>query len=165
MAAIKEYSYGGNYIKAIDPYNCFMDMTVAPSQLHIDGAFFGWNEIVHVKLRRMLQTLDSQKTTHAREVRVQLGATTDMDSAMHYCVPEINPFLKLGTTSMIGQTHWGKWMNLPGTNRNTIAYKDTYMVTHFLSCCAFWTLALLVISRRSSMQSLSTGSGLCTWKK
>ena len=134
MAAIKEHSYGGNYIKAVDPYNCFMDMKVAPSQLHIDGAFFGWNEVVpRIKLRRMLQTLDSQKTTHAREAYESsfAGATTDMDSAMHYCVPEINPFLKLGTTSMIGQTHWGKWMNLPGTNRNTIAYKDTYLVTHF----------------------------------
>ena len=29
LAAIREYSYGGNCIKRIDPYNCFMDMTVA----------------------------------------------------------------------------------------------------------------------------------------
>jgi len=134
-AKLSEYSYGGNFIKAIDPYNCFMDMTVAPSQLHIDGAFFGWNEIVpRVKLRRMLQTLDAQKTTHAREAYESnfAGATVDMDSAMSYCVPEINPFLKLGTTSMLGQTHWGKWMGLPGTNKSSIAYKDTYLVTHFL---------------------------------
>ncbi len=63
MAAIRDYAYGGNCIKRLDPYNCFMDMTVAPANIHSDGEYFGWNEMIsRVKLKQLISELDPQKT-------------------------------------------------------------------------------------------------------
>lgn len=135
LAAIQEYSYGGNKIKAVDPYNCFMDMTVDPSQLHIDGEFFGWNELYpRTKLKRLLTMLDSAKTTSAREAYESsfAGATGDVTSGLQYHTPDINPYVDIGSFPQPGHTNWGSWLGLtPGNGANKIAYKDNYVVTHF----------------------------------
>lgn len=134
MAAIREYSYGGNCIKRLDPYNCFMDMTVTPANLHTDGEFFGWNELIsRVKLKQLVAELDPAKTTSAREAFESQfsGATQDMQSSQSYYVPEINKYLSMGS-AVTGATNWGQWMDLPGTRKSsTINYKDTYVLTHF----------------------------------
>lgn len=134
MAAIREYAYGGNCIKRLDPYNCFMDMTVAPANLHTDGEYFGWNEIIsRVQLKRLISELDPNKTTNAKEAfeSAFAGSSQDDTSAMSYYQPEINKFLNMGTATL-GTTNWGQWMGLPGNNaRSTINYKDNYVLTHF----------------------------------
>ena len=45
-AVLESHSYGANMIKRVDPYNCFMDMTVSAGNMHTDGEYFGWNEII-----------------------------------------------------------------------------------------------------------------------
>lgn len=134
MAALREYSYGGNYIKRVDPYNCFMDMTVAPANIHSEGEYFGWNEIIsRVQLKRLIAELDPNKTTNAKEAFESsfAGATQDCTSAMSYHQPEINKYLNLGTATL-GTTNWGQWMGLPGANsKSPINYKDNYVLTHF----------------------------------
>lgn len=100
LAAIREYSYGGNYIKRVDPYNCFMDMTVAPADLHAEGEYFGWNEIIsRVQLKRLFSMLDAQKTTSAAEAFASgfAGSGQDETSALHYYTPEINKYLNLSS--------------------------------------------------------------------
>lgn len=134
LAAIRDYAYGGNCIKRVDPYNCFMDMTVPPAQLHTDGEFFGWNELIsRVKLKQLIAQLDTNKTTGAREAFESsfAGATQDGTDGLSYHQPEINQYLNMGTAAL-GSTNWGQWMGLPGSNnRSTINYKDNYVLTHF----------------------------------
>lgn len=133
LAAIRDYSYGGNCIKRVDPYNCFMDMTVAPSQLHTDGEYFGWNELIsRVKLKQLIAELDPQKTTSAKDAFESqfAGATMDGTDGMSYHNPEINQYLNMGSAAL-GGTNWGQWMGLPGSNRGSIDYKNNYVLTHF----------------------------------
>jgi hypothetical protein len=133
LAALKEYSYGGNCIKHVDPYNCFMDMTVSPANLHTDGEYFGYNKLMsRVQLKRLFAVLDSQKTTSAADAFKSSfsGPTQDDTSAMMYYIPEINQYLNLSNT-VFGTTNWGQWMGLPGSSRNKLEYRDHYLVTHF----------------------------------
>ena len=133
LAAIREYSYGGNCIKRIDPYNCFMDMTVAPADLHSEGEYFGWNEVVsRVQLKRMLSLLDSDKTTSATDAFNSsfAGSGQDETSAMSYYTPEINKYLDLSTVN-IGGNNWGQWMGLAQGSNSKLSYKDHYVLTHF----------------------------------
>lgn len=133
-AKLENYAYGGNFIKHISPYNCFMDMSVAPATLHTEGEYFGWNELIsRVKLKQLLAVLDPDKTTQAREAFESsfAGASQDASQTCGYYVPEINQYLNLGQfNSTTG--HWGQWMNLPGAGnqRAAINYKDHYLLTH-----------------------------------
>jgi hypothetical protein len=135
LAAIREYSYSGNHIKRIDPYNCFMDMTVNPSDLHTHGEYFGWNELMsRIQLKRLLSVLDPQKTTHATAAFESTygGATTDSTYPLDYHIPQVNRYLRTDQLQTDGVvSHWGQWMGLPGTNRNKIDYKTHYLVSHF----------------------------------
>ena len=134
MAAIREHSYGGNCIEHIDAYNCFMDMTVSPSNLHSEGEFFGYNKLVsRVMLKKMLSMLDPAKTTSATAAYESAfaGSSSDTGYGMQFHTPEINQYLNLGGTTVPGGTNWGTWMGLPGSQRSKIAYKDHYVVTHF----------------------------------
>ena len=134
LAAIRDYAYGGNCIKRLDPYNCFMDMTVAPANIHSDGEYFGWNELIsRVKLKQLIAELDPQKTTGAKEAFESqfAGSTQDMTSSMAYYLPEINKYLSMGT-AQLGSTNWGQWMGLPNSgSKAAINYKDNYVLTHF----------------------------------
>lgn len=134
MAAIREHSYGGNMITRIDPYNTFMDMTVAPANLHTEGEFFGHNTLIsRIQLKRLLAVLDPQKTTHATEAFESqfAGASQDSTDGLGYHTPEINQYLNMSATNY-SSGNWGQWMGLPGTNnRNGISYKDNYVLTHF----------------------------------
>jgi hypothetical protein len=134
MAKLNEYSYGGNCIENIDPYNCFMDMTVAPADMHTDGEFFGYNKIIsRIQLKKLFATLDANKTTNAKEAFESqfVGASQDSGDGMAYHTPEINQYLNLSATNYTSG-NWGQWMGLPGTNnRSSINYKDNYVITHF----------------------------------
>ncbi len=134
MAALKDYSYGGNCITRRDPYNSFMDMTVAPANLAAEGEYFGENTIIsRVQLKRLLATLDPQKTSSARDAYESTfsGSIQDAGSTMSYYQPEVNQYLKLGNPS-IGSNNWGQWMGLSGAGqRNPISYKDHYLLTTF----------------------------------
>lgn len=136
LAKLKEYSYGGNYIKRIDPYNSFMDMSVDPANIHTEGEFYGWNEVIsRIQLKRLLATLDSDKTTSATEAFESAYPGPSMDTGMgakSYYQPEVNQFLKIGGIATAGND-WGAWMGLKGSvnQRQTINYKNSYLLTHF----------------------------------
>ncbi len=133
LAALKEYSYGGNCISAVDPYNCFMDMSVAPADLHNKGEYFGYNELVsRVQLRRELAMLDANKTTSLKEAYNSAfsGVTRTSESGCQYYSPEINQYLDIGSTTNGGR-NWGQWMGLAGSNASKFNYKDHYVKTHF----------------------------------
>lgn len=134
-AKLDNYSYGGNFIKHISPYNCFMDMSVAPANIHSEGEYFGWNEIIsRVKLKQLISVLDPNKTTQAREAYESAfsGSTADASQVTGFYQPEINQYLNLGQLTTVNGG-WGSWMGLAGAsaNRPNISYKDHYLLTHF----------------------------------
>lgn len=135
LAAIRETAYTGNKFLRIDPYNCFMDMTVAPSEICDRGEFFGWNTIMsRVELKQFISRLDPQKTTHLREAFESTfqGTSADSTDATVYHIPEINKFMNLGGMPL-GTMNWGQWMGLPNSKEaGKIHYKNHYVVSRFL---------------------------------
>lgn len=134
LAKLNEYKYGGNCIERIDPYNCFMDMSVAPADLHRDGEFFGYNKLIsRIQLKRLLSVLDPQKTTNAKEAFESpfAGNLQDVGNGMSYHTPVINSYLNIGNSNTSG--NWGQWMGLPESVRDqsAIKYKDQYVITPF----------------------------------
>lgn len=136
MAGLKEYSYGGNCITAVDPYNCFMDMTVNPASMHEEAEYFGYNEILsRVQLMRLLGTLDSAKTTHASEAYTSsfAGLANGTADGLTYCTPRVNRYMEAGLSGVTGANNWGQWAGMvPGVRAGTRPdYRSHYMVTHF----------------------------------
>lgn len=135
LAALRDYTYGGNAVKHISPYNCFMDMSVAPANIHTDGEYFGWNELVsRIQLKKLISQLDPTRTTSAREAfeSTFAGISSTEISPCNYYSPQINPFLDINVGDA-GVTNWMNWMRFAdnGRNPNPINYKNHYVVTHF----------------------------------
>lgn len=134
---MEDYSYGGNCIIDIDPYNCFMDSTVEPSRIHEEGEYFGWNKMMsRVELMKLLRSLDSTKTTQAKEAYESStpANTHDLQQVCGYFEPQINQYLSLGLRHGAfgnGQVDWLHWMGLRNTKKGNINYKGQYVVTHF----------------------------------
>lgn len=136
-AALKEYSYGANRIRSIDPYNCFMDMTVTPADIHCKGEYFGWNELVpRIQLKRMIAAMDPSMTTNATEAFNSrfAGISNSETSGCTYFRPIINRLSEMGSIAQQG-TNWGAWAGLKGASKpgqSNLSYAENYMVTHFL---------------------------------
>lgn len=135
LAKLNEYSYGGNSIKHVSAHNCFMDMSVPPANMHSEGEFFGYNELIsRIQLKRLLSVLDPQKTTNAKDAfeSAFAGSGRDSSNAMTFHTPEINRYLNLGGTNYAG-AGWGVWMGLKQRPQDqaTINYKSQYVLTHF----------------------------------
>lgn len=134
LAKLEGYSYGGNCITAVSPYNCFMDMTVDPANMHTDGEFFGWNDIIsRVQLKRLLASLDTNKTTSATDAFNSqfTGSSQDTGNGMTFHHPVINQYLNMGNSSHSSRD-WAQWMGLAGARKSGINYKDNYVITRFL---------------------------------
>lgn len=133
LAGFENYSYGGNCISAVDPYNCFMDTTVAPAELHMNGEFFGYNNLINrVQLMTLLRTLDSTKTTSAKEAYESVfpGIHVDASNGQGYYRPEINQYLNIKNNSFDNKS-WLSWLGIQDKRRSDIDYKNTYILTHF----------------------------------
>ena len=132
LSQIQSDSFAGNQIKALDPYNCFMDTRVSPANIHTDGEFFGYNEMLsRIQLKRLIQELDPSKTQDLREAYESsyTGNTVGM-SAYDYYLPIINKYLNVSHLAYYG-TNWMNWAGLENGGNNDIAYRDHYLVTHF----------------------------------
>jgi hypothetical protein len=135
MASLKEYTYSGNNIQRVDPYNCFMDMSVAPANMHTEGEFFGWNEIVsRIQLKRLFRVLAADKTTQATEAYSSPfpGGSMGSQSGMDYNTPAINRLMEIGIPGGTG-INWGQWAGMvPGRRGMQLDYKSHYQLTHFM---------------------------------
>ena len=135
-AKIDTFSYGANCIKAVDPYNCFMDMTVNPADMHTKGEFFGYNEIVsRVELMRLIEGLAADKLENQKKVfnTAYSGITNTDISGRHYYVPVINRLTNAASMQSGGLTgtNWGQWAGLTSRKRGDVHYKENYLITRF----------------------------------
>lgn len=135
LGQLQQMMQEGNVLRTLDPYNCFMDMSVLPSRHHEDGTAFGWNELHNrMQFKRFVGTLDPTKTTSLREAfessfEVQGG---DSGSATNYYSPTINRAFNV--SSLVTGTNWLQYVGLTNSSSaaNRINYRDRYLVTHFI---------------------------------
>ena len=135
LGQLQQMMQEGNVLRTLDPYNCFMDMSVLPSRHHEDGTAFGWNELHNrMQFKRFVGTLDPTKTTSLREAfessfEVQGG---DAGSATNYYSPTINRAFNV--SSLVTGTNWLQYVGLANSTSaaNRINYRDRYLVTHFI---------------------------------
>jgi len=135
LGQLQQMMQEGNVLRTLDPYNCFMDMSVLPSRHHEDGTAFGWNELHNrMQFKRFVGTLDPTKTTSLREAfessfEVQGG---DAGSATNYYSPTINRAFNV--SSLVTGTNWLQYVGLTNSTSavNRINYRDRYLVTHFI---------------------------------
>lgn len=135
LGQLQQMMQEGNVLRTLDPYNCFMDMSVLPSRHHEDGTAFGWNELHNrMQFKRFVGTLDPTKTTSLREAfessfEVQGG---DAGSATNYYSPTINRAFNV--SSLVTGTNWLQYVGLTNSSSaaNRINYRDRYLVTHFI---------------------------------
>lgn len=135
LGQLQQMMQEGNVLRTLDPYNCFMDMSVSPSRHHEDGTAFGWNELHNrMQFKRFVGTLDPTKTTSLREAyessfEVQGG---DAGSATNYYSPTINRAFNV--SSLVTGTNWLQYVGLANSTSgaNRINYRDRYLITHFI---------------------------------
>lgn len=137
LARLQQEMVGGNCVKAIDPYNCFMDMRVEPAKHHEEGDAFGWNELYsRMHLKRLIESLDPDRTTNVRDAfesgyQGQLGSGF---TALDYNLPQINANLNVNALRAQG-VNWLQWAGLDNaldSDKTRINYKDFYLVTRFV---------------------------------
>jgi hypothetical protein len=138
-AALKSETIGGNCITSLDPYNCFMDLSIEPAKHHEEGEAFGWNKIMNrMTFKRFVNSLDPSRTSQLKEAFESgwMGLNGDGNSATDYYVPFINPYLQQGRMSQYGM-NWLQWAGLTAQSARTdgrpaIDYKSYYLVTPFI---------------------------------
>lgn len=138
--AIKNDTIGGNCIEALDPYNCFLDLSIDPAKYHEEGEAFGWNKIMNrMTFKRFVNSLDPSRTTSLKEAFESgwQGLNGNGNSATDYYVPLINPFMQQGRTATYGM-NWLQWVGLTAQSSRSdgrgpaIDYKSYYLVTYFV---------------------------------
>lgn len=132
-AKIEHGSYQGNEIKAIDPYNCFFDPMVAPGDMHTDGEFFGYNELLtRTAFKRLVAGLNLQNTAQLKEAyesgMQNFGSGTGSQAAKDFYIPSINHYFTMDAAARTAVQDWGTWMGM-SEKRGDINYKDKYLIT------------------------------------
>ena len=132
-AKIEHGSYQGNEIKAIDPYNCFFDPMVAPGDMHTDGEFFGYNELLtRTAFKRLVGGLNLQNTAQLKEAyesgMQNFGSGTGSQAAKDFYIPSINHYFTMDAAARTAVQDWGTWMGMT-EKRGDINYKDKYLIT------------------------------------
>lgn len=132
-AKIEHGSYQGNEIKAIDPYNCFFDPMVAPGDMHTDGEFFGYNELLtRTAFKRLVGGLNLQNTAQLKEAyesgMQNFGSGTGSQAAKDFYIPSINHYFTMDAAARTAVQDWGTWMGM-SEKRGDINYKDKYLIT------------------------------------
>lgn len=138
-AALKSETIGGNCIESLDPYNCFMDLSIDPAKHHEEGEAFGWNKIMNrMTFKRFVNSLDPSRTSQLKEAFESgwQGLNGNGNSATDYYIPLINPFMQMGRTAGMGM-NWLQWAGLTAQasrtdGRPAIDYKSYYLVTPFV---------------------------------
>lgn len=130
----QELYYEGNALVRRDPYNCFWDKRVPPSQVHCDGEFAGYTEILsRVQLKQLLLDLNPDLTMNGKQA-FESGqpAISLSGSDSWYYVPQVNPAAFVGVNAgNYPTTNWMSWWH--GANpgqKPDINYQDVYEVTH-----------------------------------
>jgi len=128
----KEVIWTGNRIRRLDPYNTFVDKSVAPSEVYRKGEFAGFTEwMTRIELKAFISRLSSKIVRNIKPAfESGLGGTQSSQDAgsMNYYVPDINRHVN-EPNNTYGGTNWLRWAGLSETRNKNIEYKDNYEVS------------------------------------
>lgn len=129
----KETIWSGNKITRWDPYNTFMDTTVAPTEVYKKGEFIGRTEVMsRIALKTFIASLPDKIVANINEAFV---SSTNLQSPgtsgdRNYYIPSINPEISENDLLSTGDTNWLKWAGLSSTTKNkNLDFKGSYEVT------------------------------------
>lgn len=126
----KSVIWNGNKLRALDPYNTFVDSRVEPAEVYKDGEFSGYTELLsRIKLKTLISELPSKiigSITPAFESGIGSGIVNSGDKG--YYIPDINPKVS-EVDNKGGGTNWMTWAGLSTMRNKNIEYKDSYEVT------------------------------------
>lgn len=138
QSALKSMVYGGNCLTRIDPYNCFMNMSVDPAKYHEEGDFFGWNLLMNrMQFRRFVESLDKDRTSSLNEAinssYAGAGVNGDSQSGQDYYIPPVNQLLGMNQLAYQGR-NWLAWAGINPQQRQDgqPSYQGQYIVTPFI---------------------------------
>lgn len=115
--------YSGNRVQRLDLYNTIIDPRVAPANVHIEGEFAGYSQLVgRIELKRRMAALPQGTLINATAAFESGAAEISGTSGTNaYYIPQINntPLVD----PMIHQQDWLTWL---GLNTGKINYSPSY---------------------------------------
>lgn len=130
----KKVIWRGNDIVRLDPYNTFLDRSVAPAEVYLKGDFSGYTEYVNKStLKLLIDSLDSPIVSSIRPALESTAGASFLVSAdsRDFFIPDIAPDVTARNYPKLG-TNWFTWAGLEKgrDGRARINYKDGYQLTH-----------------------------------
>lgn len=128
----KQTTWAGNVIKRMDMYNTFFDPRVHPTQIHTDGEYAGYIEVMsRVRMKTFVNNLfpNVAKSVIVRALASTPtgNATTGSSTPYSYYQPIINPW-PLMDRAQIGTFDWLSWANAVPINKGGLRYSNIYEV-------------------------------------
>jgi hypothetical protein len=127
----KEVIWSGNKIRRLDPYNTFVDTSVAPSEVHSKGEYAGFTEYMsRMQLKSFIASLPEHIVANVAPAFASASGASGGASAgaPNFYVPQINPEVNVDDQRGDGM-NWMKWASLSSTRNPNMDYKDGYEVT------------------------------------
>lgn len=120
----------GNVLKRLDPYNTFFDPRVHPAELHSEGEFAGYIEIMsRVRMKKYINdlfgSLDPKIAIQALESAPATAGMGATGSPFSYYMPIVNPFPTMNNSRAIG-FDWMAWATNNAGGRDGIKYSNIY---------------------------------------
>jgi hypothetical protein len=128
----KNVLWKGNTLKRMDLYNTFFDIRVHPAEIHSEGEYAGYIEMMsRIRMKKFFNelygTVSPVTAIRALESTVGGFANSGGISPFSYYTPSINPY-PLMSGSNLKTFDWMQWAgNLPGT-KSGLRYSNVYEV-------------------------------------
>ena len=129
----KETLWNGNSLKRMDLYNTFFDPRVHPSEIHSEGEFAGYIEVMsRVRMKKFMNDLygkiNPRQIVRALESTPGNNMSSPSGGPFSYYVPSINPFPLSNRKSAQGMD-WLAWVQATPQTKTGIKYSNVYEVT------------------------------------
>lgn len=115
--------YAGNRIQRLDLYNTILDPRVAPANVHVEGEFAGYSQLVgRIELKRRMAALKQGTLINATEAFE--SGTSEVSAASGtnaYYIPQIN-----NTPLVDPMMHQQDWLTWLGISSSKINYSPSY---------------------------------------
>jgi hypothetical protein len=127
----KQTIWTGNKVVRRDPYNTFVDYRVPATEVHKDGEYSGFTELMpRTKLKEFLESLPDGGRVRNNKKAFESGtdgSTNSEASSRNYYIPSVNDEVP-ESIDRYGETNWDRWLGLD-TGSNSIDWKNVYNVT------------------------------------
>lgn len=123
----------GNCLKNMDLYNTFFDPRVHPAEIHSEGEFAGYIQLMsRIRMKKYFNDMYGiiPASTIIRALESNIGSSPSMGNSMApfgYYVPLINPAPLMDKTAYQA-FDWMAWAQNNQNSRRTISYSNAYQV-------------------------------------